>query len=80
MALTKQQIDQLGLDLIYQPGGGGYSEGYFAGEKGVQHILDTGTADYLKGLGSTFRTINAAQGAGYSTTGGDTVNMGYLNK
>lgn len=79
MALSKEQIDQLGLDLIYQPGGGGYQEKYYGGYQGVQHEIDAGTVSYLTGLGYTPRTINAAQGSGYSSSGGNTIDSAFLD-
>lgn len=82
MALTKEQVDQLGYQFFETPAQPGYNLEYAAvGPSGTVQKLDSGSADYLKSIGVTL-TPNTRNEAGplskYSTSGGANVNTNYL--
>lgn len=85
MAITKEQFDKLGLQLFYRPASAGYPEEYSAGnpKTGILHKLDSSTAQYLKGLGAGVKTIGTTESTGpgsqYKSTGGNTIDMSYLD-
>lgn len=77
MAITKDQFNQLGIELFHLPASPGYPERWLAGQNGIMHELDPNTAQYLSSLGVSYADNSHLNN--YSTSGGNTVDLNYLN-
>jgi len=84
MALTKEQVEQLGFQFFESPQQPGYNLEHSAvGPQGIIQKLDSPTVDYLKSIGITPTLADRSSSSPlsrYNTVGGATVTTGFLEE